>query len=129
MKGSCLCGAVQFVVHSFKPGIANCHCSMCRKFTGAAYGTFAAVKRDDLRWQGGEDNITTYQSSETAERGFCKTCGSSIYYRLKDSEEFEIALGTLEDEPDQSIDANIYCQFRPKWAHTDKVKNYPTGRK
>ena len=129
MKGKCLCGTVQYQVNCFKAGIANCHCSQCRKFTGACCGTFAAVQHQDFSWLSGEDNIQTYRSSEQAVRGFCKTCGSSLFYRLSDENaEFEIALGTLDDEPDQSIDANIYCQSRPQWPLSDRATDYPAGR-
>ena len=43
-KGSCLCGSVRFSVDGFCEKAANCHCSMCRKFHGAAFGTLVGVQ-------------------------------------------------------------------------------------
>ncbi len=55
-RGSCLCGVVRFEVDEFLPQVAHCHCSMCRKFHGAAYATIAGVRRElliRLRWGAG----------------------------------------------------------------------------
>ena len=49
VKGSCLCGAVQFEVTLPTLGCCHCHCSICRRFLGAAYGTFFQVPRDQVR--------------------------------------------------------------------------------
>jgi hypothetical protein len=116
MQASCLCGKVKFSFEKFNGAIAHCHCTMCRKFTGAAYGTFGTVDANDIQWESGQDKITVYPSSEIAERGFCNCCGSSIYYRLrKPDAPYEIALGILESEPEQPVNANIFCAYRAQW--------------
>ena len=45
-QGSCLCNAIRFEVDEFEPQTGNCHCSMCRKFHGAAYATLAEARQD-----------------------------------------------------------------------------------
>lgn len=116
MQACCLCGDIKFSFEKFSGAIAHCHCSMCRKFTGAAYGTFGTVNAQDIRWESGQDKITVYPSSEKAERGFCSRCGSSIFYRLRQPDSpYEIALGILDTEPKQSVSANIFCANRPQW--------------
>jgi len=47
-KGSCLCGGIRFSVAAFSEKAANCYCSMCRKFHGAAFGTLVGVR--GLQW-------------------------------------------------------------------------------
>ncbi|WP_442958652.1 GFA family protein [Photobacterium sp. Hal280] len=47
-QGSCLCRGVQFSVNGFSEKAANCYCSMCRKFHGAAFGTLVGVQ--GLNW-------------------------------------------------------------------------------
>lgn len=117
MQASCLCGSVKFAFTTFNGAIAHCHCSMCRKFTGAAYATFGTVNAEDIRWESGQDKITVYPSSDKAERGFCSGCGSSIFLRLrKPDAPYEIALGILDSEPEQLVSANIFCANRPQWA-------------
>lgn len=109
MLGSCLCGQIKYEVACFDPEISNCHCAMCRKFHGAAYATYGKVQRQDFRWLQGQALILTYQSSITAERGFCKCCGSSLYYKFIDQDDqISIAIGTLDEEPSRSVDNSIF---------------------
>jgi hypothetical protein len=131
MKGSCLCGKIQFEIQALLPDIANCHCSMCRKFHGAAYATYGTSTPENFKWLAGEDMIKTYVSSEKAERGFCSHCGSSIYYKLrKQGSDYEIALGVLDDEPNYPVNANIYCSAKPKWSGSyENLPSYNEERK
>ncbi|HEY6600024.1 MAG TPA: GFA family protein [Pseudomonadales bacterium] len=55
-----------------------CHCSMCRKVTGSAYGVFAHIRSDRFRWTAGVENVAEYPSSPGHVRAFCRTCGSSV---------------------------------------------------
>jgi len=79
VKGACLCGAVQFEVTLPTLGCCHCHCSICRRFCGAAYGTFFQVRRTHFRLLAGEEHLQRYRSSPRAQRVFCKTCGSSLF--------------------------------------------------
>ena len=62
-KGSCLCGQITFSVKSFSEKVANCHCTMCRKFHGAVFGTLVGVT--GLQWLSGEGNLKEF----TADNG------------------------------------------------------------
>jgi hypothetical protein len=76
--GSCLCGAVSFQVEGPLPAPDACHCSACRKWSGHVLaGT--DVRRDALTIRGA-DRVTWYASSEKVRRGFCVTCGSSLFF-------------------------------------------------
>ena len=57
VKGACLCGAVQFEVTLPTLGCCHCHCSICRRFCGAAYGTFFQVRRTHFRLLAGEEHL------------------------------------------------------------------------
>jgi len=63
VKGSCRCGAVQFEVTLPTLGCCHCHCSICRRFLGAAYGTFFQVPRDQVRLVAGESHLRRHRSS------------------------------------------------------------------
>ena len=130
MKASCLCGAVKCSFEKFDSRIANCHCSMCRKFSGAAFGTFGTVNAENMNWESGFELIKIYDSSQNAQRGFCSTCGSSIFYRLRTpNAPFEIALGLLEAEPSDSVSANIFCAYRPHWPRNiESIPNFDESR-
>lgn len=130
MKGSCLCGGVKFSFKKFDSEIANCHCLMCRKFSGAAYGTFGTVNSENINWESGFELIKLFNSSQMAHRGFCSKCGSSIFYRLTTpNAPFEIALGLLETEPTESVSANIFCAYRPHWPRNiERIPNFEESR-
>jgi len=75
-KGYCLCGVVQVVVETMSCKVGACHCNTCRKWCGAPF--VAADCSTEVSFVG-EENITVFDSSEWAERGFCKTA-SRIYF-------------------------------------------------
>ena len=79
-NGSCLCGKIRIAVKGINRNVGACHCGTCRNWGG---GPFMAVDcGTDVSFEG-EENISVYSSSEWAERGFCKECGSHLFYRLK----------------------------------------------
>ena len=46
LHGSCLCGAIRYEIDGPLGAAGHCHCTMCRKAHGAAFGTYSRVKRD-----------------------------------------------------------------------------------
>lgn len=79
-SGQCLCGAVTMVGHG-EPKLAICHCQTCRRWHG---GPALSVRfTGGLKITSGVDTLGWYDSSEWAERGFCRTCGATLFYRLK----------------------------------------------
>lgn len=131
-SGQCLCGGVRYEIVDFVThSIANCHCSMCRKFHGAAFATYGSVKREHFTWVAGEELLTSYQAPNGTVRRFCSQCGSSLTFApLKhDGSMVEIALGTLNTPIPYRANAHIYCAYKANWhAITDGVSQYPEGR-
>ena len=80
VSGSCLCGAVRITVKNINNKVGACHCGMCRKWCG---GPLMAVNCGADVIFDGKDNVSVFDSSAWAERGFCSACGSHLYYRLK----------------------------------------------
>ncbi len=94
-KGSCLCGDVAFEVEGEMREIMACHCTQCRKTSGHFWAATSAphdkiTLREDrgLKW---------FRSSEWAQRGFCQSCGSSVFWKMDDREDMSIAAGSLDD--------------------------------
>lgn len=77
-KGSCVRGAISFEVSGELPTPSACHCTKCRKHTGH-FEVGTDLPKSSVKIFGTE-NITWYQSSEKARRGFCATCGSSLFF-------------------------------------------------
>jgi hypothetical protein len=76
IHGSCLCGSVRYDIDGPFEVMSHCQCSMCRKNHGAAFATFVSVPISGFRWVAGEDQISTFQSSNYGKRNFCSQCGS-----------------------------------------------------
>ncbi|MCP3888396.1 MAG: GFA family protein [Desulfobulbaceae bacterium] len=109
-KGNCLCGSVQVNVSKVKKNVGACHCSMCRKWGG---GPLLAVDcGTDVSFEGNE-NITVYNSSEWAERGFCSKCGSHLFYRLKETNQYIMSVGLFGDEEQFFLDHQIFIDEKP----------------
>jgi hypothetical protein len=119
--GSCLCGSVRVTVTSPNHNVAACHCSMCRRWGG---GPLLALEcGSDISIEG-EENITTFDSSEWAERGFCKNCGTHIFYRFKGSQEYIIPVGLLDDENSFTLEHQIFIDRKPKfYSYANQTKN------
>jgi hypothetical protein len=97
ITGACLCGAIRFEAECPPRRVTHCHCTMCRRATGAAAGTFATWDVADARFIG---NVARYDSSDVGWRGFCPRCGSSVCFGFKPRpERIYVAIGIL-DTPD-----------------------------
>lgn len=93
-KGSCLCGAVRFEVDGALPGPDACHCSKCRKTSGHFWAS-TDVPRSKVKIEGG-DNVTWFQSSDKVRRGFCRVCGSALFFDPPHRDWIAIAMGAFD---------------------------------
>ena len=110
--GSCLCGAVSLLATTVSPTVGACHCGMCRKWVG---GPFMAVDCGTEVGFIGHEFIGIYASSEWAERGFCKQCGSALFYRLKESGQYMLPAGLLEIEAKLDFDHQVFIDEKPEY--------------
>jgi len=111
-NGNCLCGAVEFNVAIVSHHVGACHCSMCRRWGG---GPLMAIDcGTDVVFQG-EANITVYDSSEWAERGFCSKCGSHLFYRLKQSGQHIMPAGLFDDQDGFVFDHQVFIDNKPDY--------------
>jgi len=80
VNGSCLCGAVTFTVTLKNEHVDACHCDMCRKWGGGPFMNVMAASAPVFE---SDAQLGIYDSSDWAERLFCKNCGSSLMWRMK----------------------------------------------
>ena len=111
VKGGCLCGAVKYTAEDVDPDVHSCHCGMCRRWSG---GPALAVSVGKVSFDG-EDNLSRYQSSDWAERGFCKRCGANLFYRLTEANHYVLWLGTFDDLSPFSLASEIYIDEKPNF--------------
>jgi len=111
MTGQCLCGAVKFTAEGVPHDVAACHCNMCRRWAG---GPFFAVEAEAVRFYGKED-LGRYRSSNWAERGFCKACGSNLFYRVIDTDQYLMAPGTFDDQSGFRMAMQVFIDEKPAY--------------
>ena len=123
-QGSCLCGAVRITVPARVHSVGACHCHMCRKWAGGPLMAMACGTDVVLE---GEQNISLYDSSQWAERAFCRTCGSHLFYRLKDSGEHIVAPGLFDDAQGLVFDHQVFIDEKPGYYAFAGVTRELTG--
>ena len=104
--GSCLCGAVTFSVDGALGPPDACHCTQCRKQSGH-YWASTGVPRAALTISG-DDNLTWYQSSEKVRRGFCRTCGSFLFWDPPARDRIAIAMGAFDAPTQTALHMHIF---------------------
>ena len=124
LTGSCLCGAVSISSSSISNHVAACHCSMCRKWGG---GPLLGVECEGELSFSGAENIGVYQSSEWAERGFCKNCGSHLFYRLKENNHYYLPVGIFDNSEGLVFDLQVFIEEKPEYYSFANKTNNMTG--
>ena len=109
-SGSCLCGAVRITAKRISKHVGACHCGMCRKWGGGPLMTVDCGT--DVSFEG-EENISVFNSSEWAERGFCKKCGSHLFYRLKESKQHIMPVGLFEEQNGLVFNHQVFIDEKP----------------
>lgn len=110
--GHCLCGKVTFTVEKPVHEAGACHCGMCLRWGGGPL--FALHNKGGIAFEG-EEHIVRYRSSEWAERGFCGTCGTHLFYYLLPADEYVVSAGALDDTAGITLTSQIFIDEKPDW--------------
>lgn len=114
LAGRCLCGAVEYTVADEFEYCCNCHCSNCRRATGAAFKTFAGIERDKLCVTRGGDALLTFGEEVACDKR-CKVCGSFLFSIVNNGARVHVALGSLVDTPSIRPSAHIFVGSKASW--------------
>lgn len=114
LSGKCLCGTVHYEVEDQFRYSLNCHCSNCRRATGAAFKPFAGIERDKLRITHGADRLLIF-GKDSAHDAHCGKCGSLLYSVVREAEFVHVTLGTLVDSPSIRPSAHIFVGSKVPW--------------
>ncbi|MEM7471658.1 MAG: GFA family protein [Pseudomonadota bacterium] len=112
--GSCLCGAITFRANGPLRPIVACHCVQCRKTSGH-YVAATSVARDQIQIKG---TPTWYSSSDTARRGFCGICGSSLFWDGA-GDNISIHAGVLDGTTGLTLKGHIFCADKGDYYEID----------
>lgn len=130
IRGSCLCGSVQYEITGSFALAGHCHCSICRKANGAAYVSWGIIDPQQFRWTAGQDHIAQYESSPGKQRCFCRQCGASLA-SSHGGRVSEVVLGSIDGDPGTRPLEHIFVGSKAIWHDiTDdlpKHREWPPG--
>ena len=115
LEGSCLCGQVRYALAGGAQFINHCHCSMCRKAHGAAFGSFVHAAGRGFQWLSGQALVTQFQSSPDSLRAFCSVCGSNLPVLEDDGRHVIIPAGGLDGDPGLRPAVHIHVASMAPW--------------
>ena len=116
IQGSCLCGEVRFELRDDFSRFHFCHCSQCRKASGAAHGANFFTEPDNIRWLTGAELVTRYDvPGRTITNAFCRNCGAGLPYVSSSGKALVVQAGCLDGTPTCSPHSNIFWAERADW--------------
>ncbi|MEM7293547.1 MAG: GFA family protein [Pseudomonadota bacterium] len=128
VRGSCMCGTVQFhLTEPFKV-VHNCYCTRCRRARAAAHTTNGFTAIEGVTYISGEDRVKTYKVSDAEHftQAFCEVCGSKVPRKDPNRKIAITPLGALDDDPEATAVDHIYVDYKAKWYDiTDHLPQFP----
>jgi hypothetical protein len=126
IRGSCLCGGIRFEIDEVL-SLTHCHCTICRKISGAAFASYAHVARDKFRLLSGEDLMTFFESTPGGHRTFCRKCGSIAPSAASYLETISVPAGLLDDDPSVRPKLHTFVRSKaPWWEIVDNLRQFET---
>lgn len=112
-SGGCQCGAVRYALTGAPENACICHCRMCQKQFGSFFGAFADVAPSSFRLTRGSPGW--FQSSDEARRGFCRDCGTPLFYEFLGNRRIAVSLGSLDRHSEVKPLAQYGIEAREPW--------------
>ncbi|MEX3009337.1 GFA family protein [Hoeflea sp. TYP-13] len=109
-KAQCLCGSVRFSAVPVSAETSVCHCHMCQRWAAGPY--FGVHCGNSVEFEA-DDDLVRYHSSQWAERGFCRKCGTSLFWNLRGKDDYHVSLSALEGGQDLSFTTEIFIDEKP----------------
>jgi len=115
MRGQCLCGGVSFEVRDPPRKLYQCHCSLCRKQSGAGSNAAFIVRSEQVVWLQGQELVSSYIKPTGFRSDFCKRCGSPVPNPLRSTRYVWVPVGLLEEPTKLSIAMHLYVGSKASW--------------
>ncbi|MAX56594.1 MAG: aldehyde-activating protein [Alcanivoracaceae bacterium] len=121
MSGRCLCGEVSLTATPKSLHVGACHCDMCRQWGG---GPLLAVEcEESVQWFG-EEKVAVFGSSDWAERGFCRECGTHLFYRLREGGHTAIPVGLFQECENWQLTEQVFIDRKPPfYSFAEQTRN------
>ncbi len=109
---NCLCGKVTLHIKNVPNHVHACHCNTCRQWTGSPL--FAVDCGQDVTISG-EEHVKAYRSSDWAERAFCTHCGSHLFSRLIEAQQYFVMAGLLNIDKEVHFQQEFFIDEKPNY--------------
>jgi hypothetical protein len=114
VSGGCQCGSVRYTIDAPASDTHHCHCGICRKLQGAIFVTLSTFPKASFHLEKGEDNLSSFESSEGVNRRFCTTCGSHLFIGIPSMPDIVIVqTGNFDQgaEPSPDVREAVYHAY------------------
>ncbi|HTO68927.1 MAG TPA: GFA family protein [Myxococcota bacterium] len=117
LRGSCLCGAVQFEIEPPIASFVYCYCSRCRKSTGTGRAANLRVAPGQLRWLAGEARVRRFDlpSARSFATAVCERCGSPLPHATRSGREMIVPAGALDSALASPPTEHCEWESRARW--------------
>jgi hypothetical protein len=127
LTGGCLCGAIRYVANGTPYHVSHCHCSMCRRASGAPFVSWFSLRSKELTWAQGAPKW--YRSSKKAQRAFCADCGTALtYQRFDRPDELDITICSLDEPERLTPEDHVWASSKLAWIGSDGLPEYQSER-
>ena len=125
-QGYCQCQSIQYSFENDPFDCCYCHCSICRRLTGSAMGSYGSVPKSEFTWTKGEELLSTFQQNTTTRRLFCSLCGSYLLtMHSADKNNNFISLGCLETKIESRPEYPQFVGSKAGWdTNTDNLAEH-----
>lgn len=111
-QGGCLCGSIRFEAIGEPNSVSTCHCRSCQRAAGADSVAWAEYPVKQVAWSG--TDALAFDSSPNVRRTFCKQCGSSLSYQIKE-DSIDLTLVCFDDPECFAPEREIWLDHRRSW--------------
>lgn len=128
LTGGCYCGAIRYEAAGAPFNETSCHCSICRRTTGAPFVAWFSVARRDFRFVSGQP--ATLRSTPLGTRSFCPACGTQLTFEHADyPQEIDVTTCSLDDPQALPPKTHIHTSSKLPWIHlADGLPEYAERR-
>ena len=128
LSGGCFCRFVRYSIDAAPFSEANCHCTICRRTSGAAFVTWFSVAREAYVLTSGEPS--SFASSEEGTRTFCPRCGTPLTFSTRRlPAEIDVTAASLDEPSRVPPRADIHVGTKVPWVVLDeRLPSYPADR-
>lgn len=129
LTGGCYCGYLRYETSGKPFHSTHCHCSICRRTTGAPFVTWFTVPKTSFQWQTG--HATRFNSTPAGARCFCPVCGAQLTFESDDyPDEIDITTSSLDDPEQIPPEDHTRTSARLSWIRTnDGLPEFREDRK